>query len=325
MVLGGGAAACTRWWWWWWGGAPAKCEAGRGIGPKLRNWAAVARFRACRAKRARGTVNRGGAAVRTRWWWWWGRAFTHREAGGGFGSKLRNRAAVARFRACRAKRAREMVSRGGAVARTRWWWRRGRAVAKHEEGRGVWVKIPKPRCRGSVSGCNGAAGGGGGCCGVTAPPSRANLGVGMGCEVVWWGWVVVWLCSPGTPSASPPLLYPLPSFLYSLPPLLTAHWRAVWPLFVVGCVGEVNERDALTCRVWRSFKLRPFSSRDFNFRRSIYYRFPKIVKIIICTLYLDENVSIILIYAILICGPCYAIISIQSYRISFYIENTRRF
>ena len=99
-----------------------------------------------------------------------------------------------------------MVSRGGAVARTRWWWRRGRAVAKHEEGRGVWVKIPKPSRRGSVSGCNGAAGGGGGCCGVTDPPSRANLWVGMGGEVVWWVVVGVLTCCPGAPPASPFLL-----------------------------------------------------------------------------------------------------------------------
>jgi hypothetical protein len=47
------------------------------------------------------------------------------------------------------------------------------------------VKNPKLSHRGSVSGCNGAAGGGGGCCGVTGPPSRANLEVGVVSEVVW--------------------------------------------------------------------------------------------------------------------------------------------
>jgi hypothetical protein len=37
-----------------------------------------------------------------------------------------------------------MVRGGGTVARTRrrQWW--GRVVTKHEEGRGVWVKNPKP-------------------------------------------------------------------------------------------------------------------------------------------------------------------------------------
>ena len=60
-----------------------------------------------------------------------------------------------------AKRARGTVSRGGAVVRTRWWWWQGRVVAKHEEGRGVWVKILKPSHHGSVLGapCEVAAGG----------------------------------------------------------------------------------------------------------------------------------------------------------------------
>jgi hypothetical protein len=73
-----------------------------------------------------------------------------------------------------------MVRGGGTVARTRRRRQWGRAVAKHEEGWGVWVKNLKPSRRGSVSGCNGAAGGGGGCCEVTDPPSCANLWVGMG-------------------------------------------------------------------------------------------------------------------------------------------------
>jgi hypothetical protein len=49
------------------------------------------------------------------------------------------------------------------------------------------------------------------------------------------------------------------------------------------------------------------------------------MKLIIYTLYADENVSKLLICVILICECCYVIISFQSYRISFYIENTRRF
>ena len=98
--------------------------------------------------------------------------------GGGAWAETRNRAVMARFRAHHVEGRWGTVRGGGAVARTRWWL--GRAVAKHEEGRGVWVKNPKPSCRGSVSGCNGAAGSGGGCCGVTDTPSRANLWVGMG-------------------------------------------------------------------------------------------------------------------------------------------------
>ena len=34
-----------------------------------------------------------------RWWWWWGRAFAKREARSRFGSKKRNQAAMAQFRA----------------------------------------------------------------------------------------------------------------------------------------------------------------------------------------------------------------------------------
>jgi hypothetical protein len=137
---------------------------------------------------------------------------------------------VARFWARRVKWQWRMVHGGGTVAFTRRQRRWGRVVAKHEEGRGVWVKNPKPSHCGSVSGCNGAEEGGGRCCGVADTPSRANLWVEMGGDgelggMVWV--VVVWLCSPGTPSASPPLLYSLPSPLYPLLPLLKAHWQAV--------------------------------------------------------------------------------------------------
>jgi hypothetical protein len=65
----------------------AQCEAGGGFGSKLRNRAAVAQFWAHRAKRARGTVSRGGAVVRTRWSWWQGHAFVIHEGGSGFGPK----------------------------------------------------------------------------------------------------------------------------------------------------------------------------------------------------------------------------------------------
>jgi hypothetical protein len=46
-------------------------------------------------------------------------------------------------------------------------------------GEGVWVKIPKPSRRGSISGCNGAAGGGEGYCSVTGPPPVLTESVGM--------------------------------------------------------------------------------------------------------------------------------------------------
>jgi hypothetical protein len=97
----------------------------------------------------------------------------------------------------------------------RWWW--GCVLAKREAGEGVWAKRLKPSRRGLVSGYNGAAGGGGGCCGVTPPSSRANLGVGMGGEVVWWVVVVVLTCCPGAPPVSLFLLNPLSSPLYTNP------------------------------------------------------------------------------------------------------------
>src|ERR1700676_1544204 len=65
--------------------------------------------------------------------------------------------------------------------------------------------------------------------------------------------------------------------------------------FLVGFVfaGEREKRVDLT--VWRSFKLRSLSNRDFDCHRSIFFRSPKIMKLIIHTLYADENISSILI------------------------------
>ena len=97
-VRGGGAVARTRWWWWW-GRAVVKHEKGKGVWVKPQNRAAVAWFRARRVDRGWRMVRGGGTMARTRWWRWWGRGVAHRKAGGGFGSKLRNRGAVARFRA----------------------------------------------------------------------------------------------------------------------------------------------------------------------------------------------------------------------------------
>jgi hypothetical protein len=80
----------------------------------------------------------------------------------------------------------------------------------------------------------------------------------MGGEVVWWVVVLVLTC------LAPLLLLlffqptPLPSLLISNPPHSPLiGW--VSPPFVVGCVLVADERDTSTCRVWRSFKLRPFS------------------------------------------------------------------
>ena len=81
----------------------------------------------------------------------------------------------------------------------------------------------------------------------------------MGGEVVWWVVVVVLTCCPGAPPVSLFLLNPLSSPLYPNPhysPLVGCVTS-----FVVGCVLAVDKRlgDALTCRVGRSLKLRPFS------------------------------------------------------------------
>jgi hypothetical protein len=64
-------------------------------------------------------VKGGGAVGRMRWWWWWGGAFAKCEAGSGFGAKIRNRAAGARFRACRVERQQRTVGRGEVVVCTR--------------------------------------------------------------------------------------------------------------------------------------------------------------------------------------------------------------
>jgi hypothetical protein len=80
-----------------------------------------------------------------------------RETGAreGLGQKTRNRAAVARLRARRAKRLRERVRRGGTVVRPRWWRWWGGAFAKREARSGAGgPKKPKPsavaRFRGAV-------------------------------------------------------------------------------------------------------------------------------------------------------------------------------
>jgi hypothetical protein len=126
-------------------------------------------------------------------------------------------------------------------------------------GERVWVKILKLSPRGSVSGCNGAAGGGEGSCGVTAPPPMLTQSVGMVVSEVVMEVVVVVLT--WHPSTSP--LLPTHS-----PPLSTHSQFSLQlsdrPGNLIGgqfcCVLVVDERlNVLTCRIWRSFKLQPFS------------------------------------------------------------------
>src|SRR5882762_4734843 len=57
--------------------------SGRGFGPKTRNRAVVARFRARRVKRQRGTMRRGGGMVLLWWWWWCGRPVGNTRLGEG--------------------------------------------------------------------------------------------------------------------------------------------------------------------------------------------------------------------------------------------------
>jgi len=65
--------------------------------------------------------------------------------------------------------------------------------------------------------------------------------------------------------------------------------------------------------------------RDVEFHRNIFYRLPKIVKVIMYILSIYKNVYRILLKAIHICGLVYMVISFQSYKISIYIEHTHRF
>jgi hypothetical protein len=64
---------------------------------------------------------------------------------------------------------------------------------------------------------------------------------------------------------------------------------------------------------------------NFDFDCSISYRASKIMKIIIYNLYIFKNLFTILTQAMLISVSVYMVISFQSYKISFYIKNLRRF
>jgi hypothetical protein len=84
--------------------------------------------------------------------------------GGGLGAETRNRAVMARFRACCVKWQWGTVLGGGAVARTRWWWW-CLWVRETRDEEGLGCRNPKPSRYGSVWGA---------LCGTT-----------MG-DVAWW-------------------------------------------------------------------------------------------------------------------------------------------
>ena len=144
--------------------------------------------------------------------------------------------------------------------------------------------------------------------------------------MVWWVVVVVLTCCPGAPPVSLFLLSPLSSLLYPSPPY--SPLVGCVTSFVVSCVLAVDERLGLGCvdlSCLAEFETPTVFNRAFYFHRSIFSRYHKIVKIIICILYIYKNVSTMLISAIPICGFDYLVISFQNYRISIYIDNTRRF
>jgi hypothetical protein len=155
-------------------------------------------------------------------------------------------------------------------------------------------------------------------------PSRANLaiGSGMGGEVVWWVvvlFVLTWhpFCFSSFPPTPLPYL-PTPSPPYS--PLTSCVTVVRGRLR--GCSGR---EECVHLSRLAEFQTPTIFDRDFEFHRSIFYRPPKIVKIIMYILYIYKNVYGILFQAIHICGLVYMVISFQSYKISIYIENTRRF
>ena len=135
--------------------------------------------------------------------------------------------------------------------------------------------------------------------------------------------MVVLTCCPGAPPVSLFLLNPLSSLLYPNPPY--SPLVGCVTSFVVSCVLAVDERRRVDLSRLAEFETPTIFDRAFYFHRSIFSRHPKIVKIIICILYIYKNVSTILISAIPICGFDYLVISFQNYRISIYIDNTRRF
>ena len=124
-------------------------------------------------------------------------------------------------------------------------------------GGGGWgAKKTETKHNGTVSGCIGIFSSGGGFCVYTEPPAIIIWGVGTW-ECV--GWAVGRSSAHLEPTSSFPPLY---LFLFLLP-LLSPSLTQSWDPYVAQ---EVAKRPRVRCwsnrswdRVWRSFKLRPFS------------------------------------------------------------------
>jgi hypothetical protein len=90
------------------------------------------------------------------------------------------------------------------------------------------------------------------------------------------------------------------------------------------CAHSRREREAdLSCLA--EFQTPTILDHNFDFHHSISYSDLKIVKIIVCILYIWKDVYTILNQEILICGGIYMVISFQSYEISIYIKKMCRF
>jgi hypothetical protein len=160
-----------------------------------------------------------------------------------------------------------------------------------------------------------------------SPPPVLNWEKGWG--VRWssgWWW---WLCLP---AKSVPLLLLLFFSTYS-PPLSTHSQSSLQPTgglcnFVHGrlraCSGWESQRRLDLSRL-AEFQTPTIFNCAFNFHHSIFYRSPKIMKIILYILYIYKNVSTNLIKAIPICEFVYTVILFQNYKISIYIKNMCRF
>jgi hypothetical protein len=125
------------------------------------------------------------------------------EAGVVGWAKTRNQATAARLQASHVKQ------RQGMVHRVVWWCVQGDgggggcALVKCEAGGGGWAKNTQPSPMAQLRTGTGLQEVEGVLWGYKHP-SHSNLWIEMGGEVLWcYGWVVVWLCLPGTPSASP--------------------------------------------------------------------------------------------------------------------------
>ena len=144
--------------------------------------------------------------------------------------------------------------------------------------------------------------------------------------LVWWWWCLVLLtCWPSTPAAFPSVLYPLPSPLFSLPFLPATLWWVAQVSFVRGwCWCREGNAREMQPR-WAEFLTLTFFDRDFDFNHSTFSKARKIMKIIVCVIYIDGNAYKILVWTIVNCVLCCVVVSFQSYKISLFIEYSHRF